>query len=212
MKFMKDPIRIKIDPPHAPAEGVRQKVYPVTERQKYDLLLALIEQADMNAGLVFTATKRRADAVAQFLQSKNISAEPMHSDLGQGKRSKTLDDFREKRIKILVATDIAARGLDIRHVSHVINFEVPTFNEDYLHRIGRTARAFTVGDAYTLMTSNEKTSVESIERFLKMTIERVALEGFPYDLPPKLTAFKESLQSKFRMPRRRSSKSNGRLF
>ena len=211
-KFMKDPVRIKVDPPHQAADGIRQKVYPVTERQKYDLLLALIKESDMTAGLVFTATKRRADAVCHFLQTKGISADAMHSDLAQGKRSKTLDDFREKRTKVLVATDIAARGLDIRHVSHVINYDVPTFNEDYLHRIGRTARAFTVGDAYTLMSSAEKTNVESIERFLKITLERVALEGFPYDVPPKLTAYKESIQSKFRLPRKRSSKSGRNPF
>lgn len=211
-KFMKDPLRITIDPPHAPAEGIRQKVYPVTEGQKYDLLVALIEHFDMAAALVFTGTKRRADIVGGFLQRKGYSADMLHSDLTQNKRTQTLQDFRDKKIRILVATDIAARGLDIRHVSHVVNYDVPSFSEDYLHRIGRTARAFTVGDAFTLMNPQEKSNVESIEGFLKMTIERTALEGFAYDVPPKLEAFKASIQSKFRMPKRTTRKRGRGLF
>ena len=209
---MKDPLRIKIDPLHAPAEGVRQKVFPVTEGQKYDLLAALIEHYDMTAALVFTATKRRADIVSTFLRQKGYSAAEMHSDLAQSKRSKTLQAFRDKKTRILVATDIAARGLDIRHVSHVVNYDVPSFNEDYLHRIGRTARVFTVGDAFTLMSPQEKGPVESIERFLKTPIERCALEGFPYDVPPKLEAYKAALHTKFRMPRRGSRKGPRRIF
>ncbi len=210
-KFMKDPLRIKVDPLHAPAEGVRQKIYPVTEGQKYELLAALIEHYDMTAVLVFTETKRRADIVSSYLRKKGYSAAEMHSDLAQAKRTKTLQSFRDKKTRILVATDIAARGLDIRHVSHVVNYDVPSFSEDYLHRIGRTARVFTVGDAFTLMTPREKGSVESIERFLKMTIERCALEGFSYDVPPKLEAYKAALHTKFR-PRRSSRKAPRRMF
>ncbi len=211
-KFMNDPLRIKIDPSHAPAEGVRQKIFPVTEAQKYDLLAALIEHHEMAAALVFTATKRRADIVSRSLKQKGISAAELHSDLAQSKRTKTLQDFRDKKTRILVATDIAARGLDIRHVSHVVNYDVPTFNEDYLHRIGRTARAFSVGDAFTLMGPKEKGNVESIERFLKTTLERCALEGFKYDVPPKLEAYKAPLHTRFRMPRRGSKKGRRRPF
>jgi ATP-dependent RNA helicase RhlE len=210
-KFMREPVRVKIDPPHKPAEGITQKVYPITDGQKYDLLQALIERNKIESGLVFTATKRRADVVERFLKYKGISAAAMHSDLPQGKRTRVLQDFRDQKIRILVATDIAARGLDIRSVSHVINYDVPTYPEDYLHRIGRTARAFTVGDAMTLMGPQEKTFIESIERFLKLQIERVALDNFKYDVPPKLDAYKASISSKFRT-KRRSLKGRRRLF
>ena len=211
-KFMKNPLRVKVDPSHAPAEGVRQKVFPVTEGQKYELLAALIEHYDMTAALVFTETKRRADIVSPYLQKNGFSAAEMHSDLAQTKRTQTLQSFRDKKTRILVATDIAARGLDIRHVSHVVNYDVPSLSEDYLHRIGRTARAFTVGDAFTLMSPKEKGSFESIESFLKTTIERCALEGFSYDVPPKLEAYKAALHTKFRMPRRSSRKGSRGIF
>ncbi|MFH2204477.1 MAG: DEAD/DEAH box helicase [Elusimicrobiota bacterium] len=211
-KFQKNPTRIKIDPTHAPAEGVRQRIFPITESQKCDLLVALIEHFKIKAALVFTATKRRADIVQNILQKKGYAAAALHSDLAQNLRTKTLQAFRDKKTRILVATDIAARGFDIRHVSHVINYDVPTFNEDYLHRIGRTARVFTVGDAFTLMNPQEKGEVESIERFLKMTIERCALEGFDYDVPPNLKAYKAPYQTRFRMPKRSFKKGRSRPF
>ncbi len=120
----------------------------------------------------------------------------MHSDLTQSARTKSMQAFRDQKFRVLVATDIAARGLDIRHISHVINFEVPLYAEDYLHRIGRTARAFTVGDAITLMGHEEKDEMLSIERFIGMEIPRVALDGFPYDVPPRLTVYRPGLLSR----------------
>ncbi len=210
--FMKDPVRVQIDPPHKPAEGIRQAVYPVSEAQKYDLLFTLLEDMSVKSALVFTGTKRRADIVEGYLRRKKISAAAIHSDLSQSARTKTLDQFRDQKVRILVATDIAARGLDIRHVSHVFNYDVPSYAEDYLHRIGRTARVFTVGDAITLMAPSDKSAIESIERFLKKDIPRKALEGFPYDVPPKLTSFKRPLNSRFGFKRRSFRRGSSRLF
>jgi ATP-dependent RNA helicase RhlE len=195
-RFMREPLRVMIDPPRKPAEGVVQKVYPVSTRQKYDLLLALLKSVDAVATVVFTATKRRADIVADHLTKRGVAAEPMHSDLTQAARTKSMQAFRDQKFRVLVATDIAARGLDIRHISHVINFEVPLYAEDYLHRIGRTARAFTVGDAITLMGHEEKDEMLSIERFIGMEVPRVALDGFPYDVPPRLTVYRPGLISR----------------
>ncbi|MFH1725960.1 MAG: DEAD/DEAH box helicase [Elusimicrobiota bacterium] len=201
-RFMKDPIRIQIDPPRKPAEGVIQKIFPISAGQKYDLLLALIEGLSMSSVLVFTGTKRRADIVCEFLRLKGVSATALHSDLTQAKRSQRMDAFRAQRYRVLVATDIAARGLDIRHVSHVVNYDVPLYPEDYLHRIGRTARVFSIGDAITLMSPQEKGPVEAIETFVGASIERCALEGFPYDVPPQLTVYKRPYHSHFQMKRR----------
>ncbi|PCI40381.1 MAG: RNA helicase [Elusimicrobia bacterium] len=212
-RFLKDPLRIEIDPPRKPAEGVIQKIYPVTQVQKYGLLHALLDRAEVRSSLVFTSTKKRADIVAGSLRTKDIPAAVIHSDLSQSKRKESLESFRDQKVEILVATDIAARGLDIRHVSHVFNFDVPLYAEDYLHRIGRTARAFTVGDAITLMGPDERPPMESIERYLKMTIERCALDGFDYDVPPRLSASKKSsASSRFRLPRRSSRRGKKGFF
>jgi ATP-dependent RNA helicase RhlE len=201
-RFMREPVRIQIDPPRKPAAGITQKVYPVTQSQKYGLLKALIDHFQMRSVLVFTATKKRADIVSGFLRTQGVSAQAMHSDLPQGKRTQVMDAFREQKHRVLVATDIAARGLDIRHVSHVINFDVPLYAEDYLHRIGRTARVFTVGDALTLMAPAEKGPVVSIEAFTGTPIERCLLESFKYDVPPQLEVFRPSMSSRFRAGRR----------
>ena len=196
-RYMREPLRIQIDPPRRPAEGVVQKVYPVSSAQKYDLLYALLTSVDATATVVFTSMKRRADAVAAFLRGRGLEAHAMHSDLTQSARTKAMNAFRDGKFKVLVATDIAARGLDIRHVSHVVNFDVPDYPEDYLHRIGRTARAFTVGDAMTIMSHDEKNAVLSIETFIGSEIPRAALEGFPYDVPPRLTAYRPSPLARF---------------
>ena len=196
-RFMRTPLRIQIDPPRRPAEGVIQRVFPVSSAQKYDLLFALLQSVDATATLVFTSMKRRADMVAAYLTRRGMEAHAMHSDLSQTARTKSMQAFRDSRFKVMVATDIAARGLDIRHVSHVVNFDVPDYPEDYLHRIGRTARAFTVGDAMTLMTHEEKNAVISIETFIGTPITRAALDGFPYDVPPRLTAYRPSPLSRF---------------
>jgi len=207
-QFMRDPVRVQIDPPRAPAKGIKQHVYPVSPAQKYALLLALLSRPEVTSSLVFTATKRAADIVGGYLKSKGLSAAILHADLSQSHRTQAMEGFRDRRHAILVATDIAARGIDVRHVSHVFNFDVPLYAEDYLHRIGRTARAFTVGQAITLMTPVEKKHVASIETFIQAEIPRCALDGFPYDVPPRLEAFKASLQSRFRLPRR--SRRSGR--
>jgi len=203
-RFMVDPVRIQIDPPRKPAEGIRQKIYPITQGQKYDLLYALLTHLEPGSSLVFTATKKRADMVASFLCNRKLEAAAMHADLSQSKRTKTLDDFRSQTTKVLVATDIAARGIDIRHVTHVFNFDVPLYAEDYLHRIGRTARAFTIGDAVTLMAPDEKGPMTSIESFVGSEIERCALDGFEYDVPPQLRVFKRPVSSRFGGGRRRA--------
>jgi len=211
-RFMREPVRIQIDPPRRPAQGVVQRIYPVSSTQKYDLLFALIEAMSMDSALVFVSMKRRATVVSNFLKSKKIAAGEMHSDLSQSIRSRTLQDFRDQRHRVLVATDVAARGLDIRHVSHVVNFDVPLYAEDYLHRIGRTARVFTIGDALTLMSPEEKKPVESIERFIGETIKRCALEGFPYTVPPRLEAYHRPTHSRFMFKRSRGGRTRRGIF
>ncbi|OGR69022.1 MAG: hypothetical protein A2X40_10810 [Elusimicrobia bacterium GWC2_65_9] len=135
------------------------------------------------------------------LKRKNVACAVLHSDLSQKDRDKAMLDFREGRQTILVATDIAARGLDVPEVSHVINYDVPEHPDDYVHRIGRTGRAFAEGDAITLVSFEEERLLPSIEAFIGQKIPRRALEGFAYAVPPRLHSYKAPLSSSFRIRR-----------
>jgi ATP-dependent RNA helicase RhlE len=177
---MKDPQTIEIGARRAPAETVRHAVYPVAEDQKSDLLLALLNQVDYNTVLIFCRTKHRADRAAHLLKRHNHTVAVLHSNRTQREREQALRGFRDGRFEVLVATDIAARGLDIADVSHVINFDVPQHPEDYVHRIGRTGRAQATGDAFTLMVSEDFPYVEAIERFIGRKIQHTKLPGFDY--------------------------------
>jgi ATP-dependent RNA helicase RhlE len=177
---MHNPETIEIGARRSPAETVKHVIYPVAEDQKSDLLRALLDQVQYESVINFCRTKHRADSIARLLKKNNHSVAVLHSNRTQREREQALKGFREGRYEVLVATDIAARGLDIADVSHVINYDVPQHPEDYIHRIGRTGRAEAKGDAFTLMVAEDSGPVSRIERFIGQKIERVKLEGFNY--------------------------------
>jgi superfamily II DNA/RNA helicase len=177
---LKDPIKIEIGQRRSPADTVRHVLYPVAENQKQDLLLALMEALHWESIIVFCRTKRGADKVGLLLKRNNHKAVVIHSDRSQRERSQALEGFKKGRFEVLVATDIASRGLDISDVTHVINYDVPEHAEDYVHRIGRTGRAQAKGDALTLFTASDAGQVATIERFIRKKLDRVKLDTFDY--------------------------------
>ncbi len=177
---MKHPQTIEIGVRRSPAETVRHVVYPVADAQKSDLLLALLDRVHYDSVIVFCRTKNRADRIGHMLKKNNHAVATLHSNRTQREREQALNGFRDGRFEVLVATDIAARGLDILNVSHVINYDVPQHPEDYVHRIGRTGRAQAAGDAFTLMVAEDRNHMAAIERFIGRKIERVKLENFDY--------------------------------
>jgi len=177
---MRNPQTIEIGARRTPAATVKHVIYQVAEAQKSDLLLALLQQVHWESVLVFCRTKHRADHIAALLKRHNHAVAVLHSNRTQREREQALQGFRSGRYEVLVATDIAARGLDITTVSHVINYDVPQHPEDYVHRIGRTGRAEAAGDAFTLMVAEDAAHVFAIERFISQEIPHVKLEGFDY--------------------------------
>jgi len=177
---MVDPETIEIGLRRSPAETVRHVVYQVSFDQKADLLQALLEGLNYDSVIIFCRTKDRADRIGRMLKKENHAVAILHSNRTQGEREHALNGFREGRYEVLVATDIASRGLDITAVSHVINYDVPQHPEDYVHRIGRTGRASATGDALTLMVAEDRGHMAAIERFIGQPIPRVKLEGFNY--------------------------------
>ncbi len=163
-KFLHDPIKIQVGQRSAAAIGVRQVLFPVARSRKTELLVTLLKRAEMDTVLVFTRTKIAADKLGHTLHAKGFKSAVIHGDRSQGQRLHALEQFRNGRIQVLVATDIAARGIDISDISHVVNYDVPNTPEDYVHRIGRTARAAATGDAITLVDSEEEGVVSEIER------------------------------------------------
>jgi ATP-dependent RNA helicase RhlE len=210
-EFMKDPVKIEVDRPRSTATSVKQMLYPVTEDQKGDLLCALLALDGVESVIVFTRTKARADRVAGWLQRRAIQCGVLHSDLSQGERDRAMAAFREGKITILVATDLAARGIDVPDVSHVVNYDVPEHPEDYVHRIGRTGRAMTEGDACTLVSFEEEKLIPTIEAFTGQEIGRVKLEGFNYRVPPLLKTYRKSITDSFRIRRRSIPRAGSRF-
>lgn len=173
---LKDPQTIQIGIRCSPVETVKHVVYPVTEERKSDLLLALLKRMDYKSVIIFCRTKHRVDKLAALLKREKHSAALIHSNRSQREREQALRGFREGKFELLVATDIAARGLDIPEVSHVINYDVPQHPEDYLHRIGRTGRAEVEGDAYTLMANADLPYMRAIEGYIGRKVERIKLD------------------------------------
>jgi ATP-dependent RNA helicase RhlE len=166
------PVRLDIERRSAPATGVRQAVLPVAERDKKKLLLEMLHHGDVDTALVFTRTKHRANRLAKFLDSAGIRCDRIHGNRSQPQREAALAAFKMGRIQVLVATDIAARGIDVEALPHVINFDVPRQPEDYIHRVGRTARANTTGDALTFVAPDEERELQAIERVVGRRLER----------------------------------------
>jgi ATP-dependent RNA helicase RhlE len=177
---MNKPETIEIGARRTPAETVKHVIYPVSDSQKSDLLLELLKRVNYNSVLIFCRTKHGADRVVGLLKRNNHAVAVLHSNRTQKEREQALQGFRSGKFEVLVATDIAARGLDIADVSHVINYDVPQHPEDYIHRIGRTGRAEHTGDAFTIMTAEDGSHVFAIERFISQKIPRVKLENFNY--------------------------------
>src|ERR1700744_6322643 len=177
---MNHPETIEIGARRSPAETVKHVIYPVSDSQKTDLLLELLKRVNYDSVIIFCRTKHGADRIAHTLKRANHAVCVLHSNRTQKEREQSLQGFRDGRYEVLVATDIAARGLDIADVSHVINYDVPLHPEDYIHRIGRTGRAEATGDAFTIMIAEDAAHVFAIERFISQKIPRVKLEDFDY--------------------------------
>jgi ATP-dependent RNA helicase RhlE len=177
---MKNPETVEIGARRTPAETVKHVIYPVSDSQKTDLLLELLKRVNYDSVIVFCRTKHGADRIAHLLKRNNHAVAVLHSNRTQREREQALRGFRDGRYEVLVATDIAARGLDIADVSHVINYDVPQHPEDYIHRIGRTGRMEATGDAFTLMVAEDSRHVFAIERFISQKVPRVKLENFNY--------------------------------
>lgn len=181
-QFQHDPLSIVLDLAHPP-EAIQQAIYPVPKHLKMPLLLAILEQMDVSSMLVFTRTRQEADVVTRQLRQARIAVACIHGDFKQRERISALEGFRSGKHRVLVATNVAARGLDVEGISHVINYDAPEQPEDYVHRIGRTARADAAGDAITLVAPDEMALVYRIEYLLGRKIERKTLPGFNYDVP-----------------------------
>lgn len=177
---VRDPVIIEIGHKQSPAETITHALYPVARDQKFDLLLALLDKTDYSSVLIFSRTKVGADQIAAKLKANKHSVVALHSNRTQNERMDALDGFKSGKYEVMVATDIAARGIDVAGVSHVINYDVPQHPEDYVHRIGRTGRAQAVGDAFTIFTGEDLEYVMKIERFIGAKINRQKLEGFNY--------------------------------
>jgi ATP-dependent RNA helicase RhlE len=177
---LRDPVRIDVERPAAPAVGITHAAYPVAADLKLPLLVALLGAAEVQNALVFTRTKHRANRLAEGLARRGVPAGRIHGNRSQAQRTQALADFKAGRLRVLVATDIAARGIDVTGLSHVINFDVPNLPEDYIHRVGRTARAEAVGDAITLVAPDEAEDLRAIERTLGAPLPRRTLAGFDY--------------------------------
>ena len=177
---LRNPETIEIGQRRSPAETVTHALYPVDVGQKQELLEELLRRTDYDQVLIFCRTKNGADRVARKLHQQGHAVAVLHSSRTQRERESALSGFRNGRYEVMVATDIAARGIDVEQISHVINFDVPHHPEDYVHRIGRTGRAQSVGDAFTIMTAEDLQEVASIEHFIGQKIPRVKLDGFNY--------------------------------
>jgi len=166
-----------------PANTVAHALYPVPQHLKSGLLLQLLKQTDTDSVLVFTRTKHRADKIARQIAHAGHKVTSLHSNRTQGQRQMALSGFKSGHFRIMVATDIAARGLDIESISHVINFDMPDTADAYIHRIGRTGRAERTGDAFTLVTPDDNDMIRQLERIMKQPLERITLEDFDYTPP-----------------------------
>jgi ATP-dependent RNA helicase RhlE len=179
-EILRDPATVNLERPAAPAVGITQAVYPVPGNLKTALLIELLKRGDLENALVFTRTKHRANRLYEALAKKGLSAERIHGNRSQPQRTQALAGFKSGRYKVLVATDIAARGIDVEALPHVVNFDVPHVPDDYIHRVGRTARAERIGDAFTFVSPEEEPELRDIEKALGRRLPRVTVPGFDY--------------------------------
>ena len=184
-EFLRNPQTVEIGRRSNPADTVAQFLYPVPKARKVDLLIELLRDTSLDSVLVFSRTKHGADKIARKLAQAGITSATLHSNRSQAQRVAALGAFKSGRVRVLVATDIAARGIDVEGISHVINFDFPMHAEDYVHRIGRTGRAEAIGDAISFVTPEDEPYVRDLEKMTKKTVARKRLEGFDYtDVAP----------------------------
>ena len=183
-EMLHDPVAINLERAAAPAVGITQAVYPVPQELKAPLLVTLLKRGEMQEALVFTRTKHRANRLAEHLVRAGINAERIHGNRSQAQRTAALAAFKEGRLRVLVATDIAARGIDVEALGHVVNFDVPPAPEDYIHRVGRTGRAEMTGEAFTFVSPEEEDELRSIERAIGRRLPRVTVPDFDYRARP----------------------------
>jgi ATP-dependent RNA helicase RhlE len=178
--MLKNPVSINLQRESAPPAGITHAVYPVSQALKAALLLELLRRNVVRDVLVFTRTKHRADRLAAHLVRAGIKAERIHGNRSQSQRTLALSGFKAGRYRVLVATDLAARGIDVTALGHVVNFDVPPVPEDYIHRVGRTGRAEATGDAITFSSPEEREDLQAIERAIRQALPRVTLADFDY--------------------------------
>jgi len=179
-ELLHDPATINLERTAAPATGITQAIYPVAQHLKTKLFLALLERGEMQEALVFTRTKHRANRLAEYLVKHGIAAERIHGNRSQAQRTAALAGFKSGQFRVLVATDIAARGIDVEELGHVVNFDVPQVPEDYIHRVGRTGRASATGDAFTFVSPDEEAELRDIERAIGRRLPRITVPDFDY--------------------------------
>jgi ATP-dependent RNA helicase RhlE len=183
-EMLRDPAAVQLARQTAPAVGITQAVYPVAQDLKSSLLAVLLARDEIRDALVFTRTKHRADRLASFLAREGVKTARIHGNRSQSQRTQALAGFKDGRFRVLVATDIAARGIDVDSLGHVVNFDVPAVPEDYVHRVGRTARAEATGDAFTFVSPQEEGDLTRIERAIGKRLPRVTVPDFDYGAQP----------------------------
>ncbi|MBN1316837.1 MAG: DEAD/DEAH box helicase [Anaerolineales bacterium] len=212
-EMTRDPVRIEVEKTVTP-DAITQLLYPVPEHLKYDLLKNMLQDRKLDSVLLFTRTKHRADRIVKKLRRENISASVIHGNRSQSQRINALEGFRQGRTRVLVATDIAARGIDVDGISHVVNYDVPMQPEDYVHRIGRTGRAQSIGSAFTFVTPMDLKMIHRIERILKKKIERRTIDGLDYNQPaaqkPDAEAIRRYVEANRRKPTGRPARQMAR--
>jgi ATP-dependent RNA helicase RhlE len=184
-EMLKNPATINLERTSMPASGITQALYPVPQELKSALFLELLKRGDMKEALVFTRTKHRANRLAEYLGKNGVKSERIHGNRSQKQRTEALAGFKSGKYRVLVATDIAARGIDVAELGHVVNFDVPPAPDDYIHRVGRTGRADATGDAFTFFSPQEDGEIKDIERAIKRKLPRVIVEGFDYSARPQ---------------------------
>ena len=178
-ELLHQPVRVDLAPAKGPAVGITQTVYTIDQQRKNDLLLELLKDNNIFSAIAFTRTKARANRLAMFLEKNGVPSDRIHGDRSQAQRTRALADFKRGKFRVLVATDIAARGIDIAELGHVLNYDVPMVPEDYVHRVGRTARAQATGDAITFVSADEEKYFAQIERTLGKRLDRAKTPELP---------------------------------
>ena len=183
-ELLRHPVTLNLERKAAPAVGITQAVYPVARELKSALIVELVKQGVVHDAIVFTRTKHRANRLSEFLTRHGLTNAKIHGNRSQSQRTAALAGFKSGEVKLLVATDIVARGIDVEALGHVVNFDVPNSPDDYIHRVGRTARAETTGDAFTFVAPDEEAELAAIERAVGRRLPRVTLPGFDYARKP----------------------------